>query len=268
MSDETKMNIEEFRQQMNKSSTIPLSISNNIIKYGGTVYPIKNISYTSVVEKEVSSEKWNGLPFIAIGVVLFLLGFGYFLFFIFSIVLFIFGAKSYKTNYQTFYGLVLQTNSGSSELFFSADKDFIIKISDLIIMAMEDSGNINQTINIGEQIFHDNSTNIKHEEHNYISNFHLNVTHHHGLSKEDLAFLTNDFTNILTKLDKQFNDIKEEKGREEIKKIIEEINSDKPRPSAIKKAYEKAKAIAEANDMIENLGKVGTAIASVITMFT
>ena len=55
--------------------------------------------------------------------------------------------------------------------------------------------------------------------------------------------------------------------REEIKNIVNEINSEKPKPSKIKNSYEKIKSIAEGYETIESIGKFGAAAASVITMF-
>jgi len=170
-----------------------------------------------------------------------------------------------KNEIHNFFGLSIETNSGSNELFFSKDKDFIEKIRDMLSKALSNN-NIRTTIHIGDKNFVDNSvTNNKINQNTY---YNLNIEHHDFLTKEEETFLLNDFKESIEKLYNELGSIKEAQlTREKLNEIVKEINSDKPDTGKIKQSYEKIKSIADGYNTVSSLSEFGGIIGRTIMMF-
>lgn len=253
---------ENFKNEVEENKLIPLSITNSIVEYGSTTYPVRNISHIKLVEKTIlSEEKMSGLVAF-----LYLMGLVGIFFYGIGIILLIiawFSDRSRNKDIRhVFYGLSLETNSGSSDLFFDEDKSFIVKIKDLITKAIANNENINQEVHIGDKNFIDNSTTNNH------AHFEIKVDHHHGLSETDKEFITGDFKRNLEDLNTELIRMKDaDKSMKELSKIVEEVNSDNPNPSTIKKYWESFKTITEGYDTLTTATDFGIKVGAVASMF-
>ncbi|MCT7633048.1 DUF6232 family protein [Aliarcobacter butzleri] len=255
-----------FKEQLAENNKLNLNITNQLIEFGSSVYPMRNIASTKIVEKTLYETIFFGKRLAQISLLLFLT-----IFFgteettilgiigIFGLIVALFLRKKVP---HTFYGLALVTNGGTSDLFFSDDKDFILKISRIVTSAMVENKNIKYDIHIGDKIFIDNSqTKIT-------NNINLNVEHHHGLSKEDLEFLMGDFKNTMEKLYSEISDIKEAQvSKEELQNIANEINSKEPNTSKIKKSWNIIKKACDGYDTINTLTDFGSMLGRVTMIF-
>jgi len=261
--DNEDVKYERFKNKVEENKLIPLIITNSIIEYGSTTYPVRNISHIKLVEKTMLEKEEES---ILVGI-LALLGYvGIFFYGLGIILLIIAWFLDRKRNkdiiHHTFYGLSLETNSGSSDLFFSEDKSFIVKIKDLITKVMASSGNVNYEVHIGDKNFIDNSTT------NNYTHFEMKVDHHHGLSEEDKKFITEDFKQSIEQLNNEVMKMKNtDKSIEELSKIVDEVNSDNPNPSIIKKYWESFKTITEGYDTLTSATEFGIKVGAVASMF-
>jgi hypothetical protein len=260
----------EFQKQINESFNINLKITNQLIEYGNSVYPMRNIASTKLIEKILNEKIFNGKKVMIISILMFLtiflgttftsiLG-------VAGIIAFFVSFNMYKNIEHKYYGLALVTNGGTSDLLFSQDKEFILKISGIITKAMVENGNIKYNIHIGNKTFIDNSkTEISN---NITNNINLKVEHHHGLSKEDLEFLMGDFKNTMEKLYSEIANIKDTQlSRDELTNIVNEINSEKPDISKIKKSWNLIKTACDGYGTLTTLGDFGSMISRVTMMF-
>ena len=175
--------------------------------------------------------------------------------------------KTQQDTHYKYYAVQIQINSGAQDLFYSTDKVFIDKVSNIIydVLAQENSG-ISYNINIADKQIIDNSVTIKNETTNYISNYDIKVEHH-GLSKEDLEFILGDFKKSIENLDVQFQKVNDSAAREQLKEIVNEINSEKPSPNKIKKLWESAKTAADGYETIAGLADFGDKVMRAAMMF-
>ncbi|MCT7604415.1 DUF6232 family protein [Aliarcobacter butzleri] len=257
---------ESFQKQLSENNKLNLKITNQLIEFGSAVYPMRNIASTNIVEKIVNEIVFTGKKVVLISLVMFLT-----IFFgtsfttivgIIGIVGIVIGSKMSKTIVHKYYGLALVTNGGTSDLLFSEDREFILKISRIITNAMIENKSVQYNIHIGDKNFIDNSqTKI-------INNINLNVEHHHGLSKEDLEFLMGNFKSTMEKLYSEISNIKEAQvSKEELENIVNEINSKEPNVSKIKKSWDIIKKACDGYDTISTLSDFGSMIGRVTMMF-
>ncbi len=153
------MNYSDFKKKLEDESSIPLKITNKIIKYGSTIYQLKNISHAEIVKKNVTEIKMIG----NIGGMMFILGVPMFfasdiVLKIISIIIMLVGIflllRATKTH--IFYGLVFETNSGAQNLFYVSDKSFMEKINIILSEALSEISPIDYDININDKKIIDN----------------------------------------------------------------------------------------------------------------
>ncbi len=273
------MGYEEFAQEVELSKHRTLRIEDGILQYGNTTYPLRNISHVKIIQKELEENKsgWFIKLLAFIGGILVILGLIVLLVAcsdgsggagVVSVVLIIIGGwivSLQKKETHIFYGLAIETNSGSNELFFSEDEQFIKRVRDILSKALANS-DVRTTIHIGDKNFIDNSVTNNQAEHHTHYNF--NIEHHEGLSKEEKEFLLHDFKESVEKLYEELGSIKESQvTREQLDEIVKEINSEKPDVGKIKRAYEKIKSATEAYDTISSLGEFGKMVGQTVIMF-
>lgn len=271
---ETKENADSQLYKMNESAKMPLMITNDVIKVGGTVYPVRNIASSAIIKKRITKIKDPTIRpgFLMVGIILIASSFGIGSVFIFFLgaaisILSIILTETYPNEYFDYYGIQIQTNSGSQDLVFSQDKSFMEKVSNLIVEALSSNGKSNNyTINIADKIINDNSTNIQNNKVNYISNFDIKIEHH-GLSKDDLEFLLGDFKKSIENFDTKLQEIKDENSREELTKIVKEINSEKPNPSKIKNSWEVIKKACDSYETMSTISDVGAQVMKAAMIF-
>ncbi|MDK2082877.1 DUF6232 family protein [Aliarcobacter butzleri] len=268
--EEINEELAKFQKQVYESYSIALKISNQLIEYGNSVYPMRNIASTNLVEKVLNEKKFEGQKVMIVSILMFLT-----IFFgttittilgIAGIIGFFVSLKMYKNIEHKYYGLALVTNGGTNDLLYSQDKEFISKIGEIIKKAMIENGDVQFNIHIGDKTFIDNSkTEITH---NITNNIDLKVEHHHGLSKEDLAFLMGDFKTTIEKLYSEIANIKDAQlSKEELDNIVSEINSKNPDVSKIKKSWNLIKTACDGYGTLTTLGDFGSMIGRVTLMF-
>ncbi|AZL53772.1 hypothetical protein EI285_03930 [Aliarcobacter skirrowii] len=260
--------LELFQKKLSETNKLNLNITNNLIEIGNSVYPVRNIASTKIIEKNfLKHEYYGGNGKLAI--ISFLMIITIFFGTIFTTIVAILGAYGFykslkKSRYipYNYYGLSLVTNGGTSDLLFSDDKEFILKISKIISNALIEKQNIQYSIHIGDKNFIDNSkTQIT-------NNINLHVEHHQGLSKEDLEFLMGDFKYTMEKLYSELSNIKEAQvSKEELENIVNEINSKEPNVSKIKKSWEIIKKACDGYDTITTLSDFGSMIGRATMIF-
>ncbi|MCT7597269.1 DUF6232 family protein [Aliarcobacter butzleri] len=260
--------LELFQKQLSEINDLNLNITNNLIEIGNSVYPTRNIASTKIIEKTFEKDEYyggNGKLTLISFVMILTIFFGT----IYTTIIAIIGVYGFykslkklrKINY-TYYGLSLVTNGGTSDLLFSDDKEFILKISKIVSSALIEKKDIHYNIHIGDKNFIDNSNT------NITNNINLNVEHHHGLSKEDLAFLMGDFKNAMEKLYSEISNIKEAQvSKEELQNIANEINSKEPNVSKIKKSWDIIKKACDGYDTINTLSDFGSMIGRATMLF-
>ncbi|UFH59937.1 DUF6232 family protein [Sulfurovum mangrovi] len=272
------MDYEDFKNEVEQSKQFPLNIKDGVLDYRNTTYPLRNISHIKLVEKSVT-EMTTGffkalLGLLGIGILIL----GLFAFFgnctrgqyggtVASAIMIILGAwlrSLVKEEDHQFYGLAIETNSGSNELFFSDDKDFIEKVKEVLSRALAHPNDIRYTIHIGDKHFIDNS--VRNLTQN--SYYEFNVEQHTGLSEEQKDYILGDFKRSIEKLQDELSTINESQvTKNELSNIVNEINSDRPDPSKIKQSYEKIKSIADGYSTITSLSEFGGAIGRTVMMF-
>jgi len=275
--------IEEL-EEINKNAKLPLELTNKMISFGNTSYPVRNISSVTTIEKTVrdgdikKNIKKNPFLYI-IGGFFMLIGIGNvfsgtdlfwgIFWLIIGFPIFIDGTSNYKLvpKLNKVYGIQLQTNSGTLDLFFSEDKEFIENIYQLIYKILsDDSYNIQYTINIADKQIIDNSINIKNETNNYTTNLTIKVKQE-GISKEDLEFIYGDFQKALENLDTRLQEVQDNTAREQLQEIVNEVNSEEPNPSKIKKIWKKLDDMCSKYDTLSTISDIGETILKGASIF-
>ncbi len=260
--------------EIKELSTSPLSITGDLIRFGSTVYPVGNIASSSVIEKMVirpNEPKFKGKWLLVLSVILLIVGFNTnaFLSIIgaISIIISLFMRTKPSPDIFKYYGVQIQTNSGASDLFFSEDKEFIEKVAELIVNVLIKSGkSYSYTVNIADKIIQDTSVKVQNTEINHVSNFDIKVQHS-GLSKEDMDYLVGDFKKSIEGLDIKLQEVKDQTARDELSKLVEEINSEKPDPSKMKKSWEKVSKLCDSYETVSTISDVGSQVMKAIMMF-
>lgn len=268
-----------------------LKISKTLIQYKNQTFPIKNISYSKIVErdgwkpeseqdredrirqvKEESAKKnKNNLKYgvMIIGPLL-LLGLFHWgwwaaaAFFLFGLVLQIQEAnkaieasKGKRQVKELSFGIAIGLNSGDTELFWSKNKDFIHLVNDLIVEALSGtSDNATTIINIEKQ-------EINNTQHNTITNHYaIDIKHQHGYSADNLKILTGEFSRAIKDLGEKIEALAKPELKENYQAMVKEFNAEKPNEGTIKKLWNVVKAAAEGLDVAKKIHEASGLIMS------
>ncbi len=256
----------DFINELDEINNFNLKISNQVIEFKNSVYPMRNIASTKVIDKILIENIFVGKKAMLVSFGLFLTIFFTTTFTTVLAIIGVFGmivaSKMFKPIEHKYYGLALVTNAGTNDLLYSEDKEFILKISEIITKAMIENKNIKYSIHIGDKNFINNS-NVE-----INSNIDLNIEHHQGISKDDMEFLIGEFKNSLEKIYTEINSIKEfQAAKEELDNIVKEINSKQPNASKIKKSWDIIKKTCEGYDTINTLAEFGSMIGRATMIF-
>ncbi|MBE0472269.1 MAG: hypothetical protein IBX55_22515 [Methyloprofundus sp.] len=257
-----------------------MEITNKVIKFENSTYPLNNISSTSIKERvadvgrvELHKEymkriKKSILPHLILFPILII------------IIIMFFGSKDYiwwnlllvpaaiyhlgvmedilrkKVTPIKEFAIEMSLNSGSTHLFWSDDLKFIKKINNLIIEAITQETSVNYNINIEKQEIYDNSTTTVN---NYLT---VDIKNQQGMSKEDFQFLIGEFKNSLESIIKEVESTDDEKLKSTMKNVVEEVNSQKPDKNKILKLYDKVKELSGGYDFAEKVYAVSGVIAA------
>jgi len=280
--DQSNISLEEIIQsesitkQMNQDSQQSLYLTNTMITFGDISYPVRNISSVEVKPNKVITsitEKWIGwkialIIFIIGVIIIFMADTKGPLIIILILLIFATILKTEKIpSITTYYSVQLETNAGKQDLLFSQDKEFMEKIHTSVYKILSNqSSNIQYTINIADKQIIDNSTNIQNETNNYTTNFNIEVKQE-GISKEDLAFIYGDFKKALEDLDTKLEKVQDNTAREQLQAIVNEVNSEDPNPSKIKKIWKKVEDICAGYDTLSSVSDIGETILKVASIF-
>ncbi len=145
----------------NTNSFGKLNITNKVISYGGQTWPLRNI--TRVGKYEITNPNPYSIMSmlktvlgVLLGVFLAVAGYsiGYIIFLAAGIYLYY---KYYKNRQNIpFYGLRIETSSGSAELFTSPNENFIDKLVTTISDVIHADEKMDLTVNIDQRTIYDN----------------------------------------------------------------------------------------------------------------
>lgn len=270
---------EEFNRQLREHSQNKLEIKNSAIRFGNSYYPTSNIASISKGSKTFKQSIYDKRKFWKTWGIVLLIGttvltlmkmpFIGALILTFIVSMLLLGTMKNNGAFDDivthkFYTAQIQTNAGSVDLFMSKDGSFIQKVIGVMVGVLEKpSKSVEYYVNIEKQEINDHSVN-----HVYNDNrIHLDIQYNEGMTQEDLSFLMGEFTNSLQQINQKLDELDSKEGKENIREIVEELNSSKPESSKIKKSWNALKEASSAYDISEMILELSPLMSRAIGLF-
>lgn len=172
----------------------------------------------------------------------------------------------------TCWGIKITTAAGTTEVFFSRNKNFIEKVHTVFqdaIRAEAEGKHANSSWNINNyhidtveyQDYSDNSVT------NNIANEYVNNTYE-GISPDEMKFLLGEFSQQMESVAKAINNSNDQILGKAFAELKAELKNEKPSPRGIKGCLDRLRSASEGMDIYENVDKLIEHGARAIMMFT
>ena len=170
------------------------------------------------------------------------------------------------------WGIKITTSAGTTEVFFSRNKNFIEKVHTAFqdaIRAEAEGKHANSSWNVNNyhidkveyQDYSDNSVT------NNITNEYVNNTYE-GISPDEMKFLLGEFSQQMESVAKAINNSNNELLSTTFAELKAELKNEKPSPKGIKGCLDRLRSASEGMDIYENVDKLIEYGARAIMMFT
>jgi hypothetical protein len=258
---------------------VELQITNKMIRFGGDIYPLRNISHVRsvVLKPDYKNPVTPGMVLFALAAIVVgvLVGIGEILqasslqtqlivglgsFAVGSLILVSCWRKRNPPPDE--YGIQLATNAGAKSLFSSSNEDFIEMVVMRIVDVIEHGDRpTDVTVNIADQMIQDNSTTVNQQIVYDMRVQHLN------LSTEDSEFLLLTFRPALERLAQELQSAGDQAALQGLQQITDEINSEKPNGGVIRAVWDKVSSVCSGYETVKTVAEIAGMVARVATMF-
>ena len=146
-------------------------------------------------------------------------------------------------------------------LILGKDNEFAQKIADKLRGEVEkDHSTASYVFNIDQSTFEDNSQVINNQNIKY----EIDMSQHHGMSKEDMEFFSGQFAKAVNDLNTHIMKTNNAELSAKLDELVQEVKSKKPNKNKVLDCYDKLKDMADGYDVVEKVasfaGLVGMAV--------
>ena len=163
------------------------------------------------------------------------------------------------------YGIELVTNSGSSNLFWNEDEDFVRKVGEKIFAVLEGEDDVSLTVNLDNRTILDASSTTNNTTINHNYDYSIQVKQYEGIQPEAMSYFTDTLSKNLEELGAKIESVNSPELQADMQALVSEFNEKKPNPSVISSLWNRVKQLGDgcglANDLIATGGVVMGALS-------
>lgn len=163
------------------------------------------------------------------------------------------------------YGIELVTNSGSSNLFWNEDQNFVRKVGEKIFAVLEGEDDVALTVNLDNRTILDASSTTNNTTINHNYDYSIQVKQYEGIQPEAMSYFTDTLSKNLEDLGAKIESVNSPELQADMQALVSEFNEKKPNPSVISSLWNRVKQLGDgcglANDLIATGGVVMGALS-------